>query len=155
MWLFLVCLICVAIISAWAIVDAVHSATKTATDDIIGELRTQSAKRAEERKVLVHFGIELALNEIKELLSISCPQCGEEHFGFDTPVAEQRVRLEEHMAEHKSGKLERRTLDDIVAERHAEQERKHKEFEASHQHLFAEEEENESGATEKPREEKH
>ena len=99
--------------------------------------------------------IEIALKEIKELLSISCPRCGDEpEPGVCSTVAEQRVWLEEHLAEHKNGKLERRTLDDIVAERHEEQGRKHKEFEASHNHLFApEEEKNEVGVTEKTREE--
>ena len=119
MWVLLICLICVTIISAWATVDAIRSATKTATDNIIGELRTQSAKLAEERQVLAHFGIELELKEIKNLLSISCPQCGNEPEPWLATVAEQRVWLEEHIAEHKSGKLERRALADIVVEREA------------------------------------
>lgn len=146
MWLLL---ICVAVVSTWAIVAAIHSAT----DNIIGELKASHMPHSDSdiNKYDLH-SIELALNEIKELLSISCPQCGDKPWSWLT-VAEKRVWLEEHIAEHKSGKLERRTLDDIVAERQAEQERKHKEFEASHKHLFTrDEEESESGGTENTRE---
>jgi hypothetical protein len=149
MWLLL---ICVAIVSTWAIVAAVHSAT----ENIIGGLRAGHMPHTDGdiNKYDLH-SIELALKEIKELLSISCPQCGDEPW-FSLTVAEQRVWLEEHVAEHKSGKLEGRALDDIVAERHAERARKHKEFEASHPHLFTPgEEENEAGAAGKTSEEKN
>ncbi len=116
MWVVLTCLIFAAIISAWAIVDAIHSATET----IIGELKS-SHRHTDNDSYGLH-GIELDLKGIKELLSISCPLCGDEPL-FLSPVAEQRVWLEEHMAEHKSGKLERRALDDLVAERLAAEKR--------------------------------
>lgn len=133
MWLLL---ICVAIVSTWAIVAAVNSAS----DNIIRELH--STRTPDNDDISKHDleDLRIALADIKELLSISCPQCGGEPL-FCSTVPEQRVWLEEHIAEHKGGKLERRTLDDVVAERRAEQQRKHKEFEATHQHLFTPEEE--------------
>lgn len=144
-------LICVAIVSTWAIVAAVHSAS----DNIVEELRRTRTPNGDAN--ISKFDLEdlsFKLKKIEELLSISCPQCGDEP-RFLRTVAEQRVWLEEHIAEHKSGKLEKRLLDDIVAERHLEEERKRKEFEASHKHLFTpEEEENGAGVTEKNSDEK-
>jgi|SRR5580658_858609 hypothetical protein len=113
----------------------------SASDSIIEELRR--IPRPNNDNNITKYDLEdfrMTLTEIKELLSISCPQCGREPL-FCSTIAEQRVWLEEHIAEHKSGKLERRTLNEIIAERHEEEERQHKEFEASHQHLFTPEEE--------------
>jgi len=124
-------LVIVVVLATWAIVAAINSATENIT-------RKLHNTRTPDNDNISKYDLEdfrITLAQIEELLSISCPQCGDKPL-FHCPVAEQRVWLEEHIAEHKSGKPERRTLDDIVAERHAEEERKHKEFEASHQHLF-------------------
>jgi hypothetical protein len=142
MWFLLIWLVGVAFVSTWAIVAAINSAG----DNITRELRSTTPDGDNISKYDLE-DFRIALTEIKELLSISCPQCGDEPL-FCSTVAEQRVWLEEHIAEHKSGKLERRTLDDILAERRAEQERKHKEFEASHKHLFTPDREDETGASE-------
>jgi|ERR1700730_6147076 len=137
-------LVIVAVLATWAIVAAINSAT----DSITGELHSTRTPDSDNISKYDLEDLRITLAQIEELLSISCPQCGDKPL-FHCPVAEQRVWLEEHIAEHKSGKLERRALDDIVAERHAEEERKHKEFEASHQLLFTpngeEEEEKKDG----------
>ncbi len=138
-------LVLVVVLATAVIVVAVDFAS----DKIIDELHRMPRPNDDDnisKYDLADFRI--ALTDIKELLSVSCPQCGDEPLPwYSLTVAEQRVWLEEHMAEHKSGKLEKRTLDDIIATRHAEQERKHKEFEASHKHLFSPEEDEEEKKT--------
>lgn len=116
-----------------------------ASDNIIEELQRISRPNHDDnisKYDLADF--EIAVTDIKELLSISCPHCGDKPWDNLT-VPEQRVWLEEHMAEHKDGRLEKRTLDAIIAERHAKQEQKHKEWEASHKHLFSPEGDTEEG----------
>ncbi|MGA2967523.1 MAG: hypothetical protein ABSF45_27625 [Terriglobia bacterium] len=139
MW---VLVIVVVIVSA-VIVAAVSSAS----DNIVEGLHRMP--RPNDDDIISKYDLEelrIVLTDIKELLSISCPQCGDKPW-YGLTVAEQRVWLEEHFAEHKSGKLGKRALDDIAAERHERErehrEREHKEFEASHKHLFSPEEEKE------------
>jgi len=134
-------LVIVVVLATVVIVAVLFSAS----DNIIEELRRiPSPNNSDTISKYDLEDLRMTLAEIKELLSISCPQCGGEPLLCST-VAEQRVWFEEHTAEHKSGKLESRALDEIIAERHAEQERKHKEFEATHQHLFTPEEEDKKG----------
>jgi hypothetical protein len=126
-----------AVVLATAVIVA---AVNSASDNIIGELHRMPRPNSDDS--ISKYDLEdfrSALADIKELLSISCPQCGDEPW-YTTTVAEQRVWLEEHITAHRSGKLEQRTLDDIIAARHTEEERKHKDFEASHKHLFSTEE---------------
>ncbi len=136
-------LVIVVVLAAAMIVAAVSSAS----DNIVEGLHRMPGPNNDD--IISKYDLEelrLALTDIKELLSISCPHCGDKPWHGLT-VAEQRVWLEEHFAEHKSGKLGKRALDDITAERHAERERErargHKELEASHKHLFSPEEEKE------------
>jgi len=132
-------LVLAVILATAVIVTAVNAAS----DNIIGELHRMPRPNNDDS--ISKYDLEdfrSALADIKELLSISCPQCGDEPW-YSLTVAEQRVWLEEHMADHKSGKLEKRTLDDIIAARHAEEERKHKDLEASHKHLCSTEEDEE------------